>query len=149
MDPEHPVPGAGDGMLLDELPADAVDELVRVAGADSGSPLLSVEVRHLGGAVGRPSARHGAVSHFDAEFLLFGVGITPGPEAHAAVLADVARLVAALTPWDAGSMYLNFSEVDLNKGKRWSDQAYRRLRRIKARYDASDVIRSNHPVSLQ
>jgi len=146
MDPEFPAPGAGEGMLLDEFDAAAVDALVA---SSVGSSLLSVEVRHLGGAVGRPSARHGAVSHFDAEFLLFGVGITPGPEAHAAVLADVARLVAAMTPWDAGSMYMNFSEVDLNKGKRWSDQAYRRLRRIKARYDAGDVIRANHPVPLQ
>ena len=37
--------------LLSELPADAVDTLVGIAGAGSGSPLLSVEVRHLGGAL--------------------------------------------------------------------------------------------------
>ena len=98
--------------------------------------------------MGRPSPLHGALSHFDAEFLLFGVGITPGPEAHAAVIADVERLVASMTPWDAGSMYMNFSELDLNKGKRWTSQAYHRLRRIKARYDAGDVIRSNHPVPV-
>jgi UDP-N-acetylenolpyruvoylglucosamine reductase len=144
MDPEFPVPGAGEGMLLDELDAAAIDALVA---SSVGSSLISVEVRHLGGAVGRPSPRHGAVSHFDAEFLLFGVGITPGPEAYAAALADVARLVTAMEPWDAGSMYMNFSEVDLNKGKRWSDHAHHRLRRIKARYDAGDVIRSNHPVT--
>jgi hypothetical protein len=143
MDPETPVPGAGEGMLLDEFTADAVDALVA---ASVGSSLLSVEVRQLGGALAVPSPRHGAVSSFDAEFLLFGVGITPGPEAHAAVLADVERLIAAMTPWDAGSMYLNFSEVDINKGRRWTEQAYHRLRRVKARYDAGDVIRSNHPV---
>ena len=145
MDPEFPVPGAGEGMLLEEFDREAIDALV---GSAVGSSLLSVEVRHLGGAVGRPSPLHGAVSHLDAEFLLFGVGITPGPEAHAAVVADVERLVASMMPWDAGSMYMNFSELDLNRGKRWTAQAYHRLRRIKARYDAGDVIRSNHPVPV-
>ena len=42
-----------------------------------GSPLLSVEVRHLGGAIARPSAAHGALSHFDDEYLMFAVGIAP------------------------------------------------------------------------
>ena len=145
MDPETPVPGAGEGMLLSDFTAEAVDAVVE---SSVGSSLISVEVRHLGGAIGRPSPQHGAVSHFDADFLLFGVGITPGPEAHAAVLADVERLIGAMAPWDSGSMYLNFSEVDLNQGSRWTEQAFHRLRRIKARYDAGDVIRSNHPVPV-
>ena len=141
MDPEYPVPGAGEGMLLEAFDADAV------VGSTVGTTLLSVEVRHLGGAVARPSARHGAVSHFDAEYLLFGVGITPGPEAHAAVIADVERLIAQMAPWDSGSQYMNFSEVDINKGSRWTEQAHHRLRRVKAGYDAGDVFRSNHPVT--
>jgi hypothetical protein len=144
MDPEYPVPGAGEGMLLDEFTAATVDAVIE---STVGTSLLSVEVRHLGGAVGRPSAQHGALSHFDAEYLLFGVGITPTPEAHTAVLADVERLVVALTPWDSGSMYLNFSEADVNKGRRWTEQAHHRLRRVKAHYDAGDLIRSNHPVN--
>src|SRR5205823_5583506 len=60
MDPEFPVPGAGEGMLLEELDPEAIDALVDSA---VGSSLLSVEVRHLGGAVGRPSPLHGALSH--------------------------------------------------------------------------------------
>ena len=51
MDPPGPVPGVGDGMLLDELPAEAVDALVASAGPGSGSRLLSVELRHLGGGL--------------------------------------------------------------------------------------------------
>jgi FAD/FMN-containing dehydrogenase len=68
MDPPQPVPFAGDGMLLSELPADAVDALVGIAGAGSGSPLLSVEVRHLGGALASASASNGALSSIDAGF---------------------------------------------------------------------------------
>ena len=54
MDPEQPVPGAGDGMMIDRLPAEAVDALVQAAGAGAAFPLLSVEVRHLGGEFARP-----------------------------------------------------------------------------------------------
>src|SRR6266498_987435 len=51
MDPEEPVPGIGDGMMLDRLTPEAIAKLVDVVGPDS--PLLSVEVRHLGGELGR------------------------------------------------------------------------------------------------
>src|SRR5262249_53168527 len=54
MDPENPVPGLGDGMTLKELPDEAIDAWVSVAGIDSGSPLLLSEFRHVGGALGRP-----------------------------------------------------------------------------------------------
>ena len=70
-------PGArrADGMLLAELTAETVDALVGVAGADSGSPLLSVEIRHLGGAVGRPAPGGGALASIDAPFAMFAVGM--------------------------------------------------------------------------
>ena len=38
MDPEHPVPGVADGMLLRDLPEEAIDAIVASAGAGSGSP---------------------------------------------------------------------------------------------------------------
>ena len=90
MDPPAPIPGNGDGMLLTELPPDAVRAFVAAVGPDSGSTLLSAEIRHVGGAlapeaahaIGR-RARHArsraSSPGFDAEYLVFGVGIaTPG-----------------------------------------------------------------------
>jgi hypothetical protein len=53
MDPPAPAPGIGDGFMLGELDAAAIEAVVASAGADSGSTLLSVELRHLGGALGR------------------------------------------------------------------------------------------------
>jgi hypothetical protein len=61
MDPEHPVPATGDGMLLQKLPPEAIDEIIRTAGADSSSPLVSLEVRQLGGELGRAQPRNGAL----------------------------------------------------------------------------------------
>ncbi len=56
MDPVDPVPASIDGWLLADLPSAAIDALVEAAGPGSGSPLLSVELRHLGGALRRRCA---------------------------------------------------------------------------------------------
>ncbi len=78
MDPEHPVPGVGEGGLLDAFDNDAIE--AAIAGT-VGAPLLSMEVRHLGGAVGRPRPHHGAVGSFEAPYAWFAVGIAPTVEA--------------------------------------------------------------------
>src|SRR5881397_1395570 len=53
MDPPHPVPGKGDHIMLRDLTPTGIEKIVEAAGAKSASPLLSVEFRHLGGALGR------------------------------------------------------------------------------------------------
>ena len=147
MDPEQPVPGLGDGMLLDDLPAAGIDALVAAAGPDSGSPLLSVEVRQLGGAIGKPAAGGGALSHLDAEFVLFGVGIAMSPEMGAAVAAHVEVIHEALAPWEAETAYVNFAERDIAGDRLFGPYAHHRLRAVKAAYDPADLFRSNHPVA--
>jgi hypothetical protein len=77
MDPPGPTPVRANGMLLNDVPAAAIDALIACAGHGSGSPLLSVELRHLGGAVAERPADAGAVGHLEAEFLMFAVGVTP------------------------------------------------------------------------
>ncbi len=62
MDPEQPVPGMGDGLTLDSLPREALDELLAVAGPGSRFPLLSVEIRHLGGELARARPESGAIA---------------------------------------------------------------------------------------
>ena len=148
MDPEHPVPGAGDGMLLRGFPEEAVDAIVAAAGADSGSPLLSVEVRHLGGALGRMQPGHGALATIEAQFAMFAVGISMTPAMGAVMKAHIEVVQAALASWDAGRDYLNFTERR-ERGERFFGSAtYRRLQTVKGKVDPDDVFRSNHPVRL-
>jgi FAD/FMN-containing dehydrogenase len=146
MDPEHPVPGAGDGLMLAELPSQALDAFVDVAGETAAFPLLTVELRHLGGAVGRPHPAHGALPSIDAQYSMYAAGMVPVPELEGPVRAHVKAVTAALTPWAASRTYLNFAETQGDPASFWSEQAYQRLRRIKATVDPDNLIRSNHPV---
>jgi FAD/FMN-containing dehydrogenase len=148
MDPPGPVPGHGDGMLLEDLPEHAIDALVDVAGAESGSPLVSVEVRHLGGAIGRRAPGHGALATINAGFALFAVGSTPTPELGVAVKAHVEKVRAAMSRWDAGRDYLNFTDRRERGERLFGPVTYRQLQAVKARVDPDDLFRSNHPVRL-
>jgi FAD/FMN-containing dehydrogenase len=144
MDPEGPAPGIGDGNMLTDVDDDLVDTLVEQA---VGSPLISVELRHLGGAVARPKPEHGALAAFQSPFLMFAVGIAPTAEAQAAAEKSAAALRAALADWESDHMYMNFAETSRRAQELFSETAYARLKRIKAKVDPANVIRSNHPLS--
>src|SRR4051812_22039980 len=146
MDPDHPVPGKGVHVLLDGLPAEAVDALVQTAGAGTETPLLSIELRHLGGAVGRAEPGHGATGTIDAGFALFGVGMAMTAEMVAGIEAYKPRLRAALEPYAAERAFLNFEEDEADSAYLFDPFTYARLRAVKAQYDPSDLFASNHPI---
>jgi hypothetical protein len=147
MDPPQPVPGAGDYSMVEDLTPEAIDALVAAAGPDSGSPLLSVELRPLRGALSRPQASHGARGTFDAGYTLFAVGMAMSPEMKAAVVGHAGRVVEALSPYRASEGYINFAERATDPADLFGDQdTYGRLRAVKTGYDEDDLFRSNHPV---
>ena len=61
--------------MLDALEPETVAALVEAAGPDSGSPLLAVEVRHLGGALTEAPEDAGALATVDGAFTLGFVGV--------------------------------------------------------------------------
>jgi FAD/FMN-containing dehydrogenase len=136
MDPPAPVPGVGDHLLLSSLPAEALDALLAVAGAEADCPMLSVEVRHLGGALAVSDPGHGAMDRVDAPYCMFAVGSPATPELAAAISAHLPRLRAALEPWDAGVDYVNFAEQPTT-GERLFGSALERLRAVRRTYDPS------------
>jgi hypothetical protein len=146
MDPEQPAASLGDGLMLSRLPDQAIDALVSTAGRNAAFPLASVEVRHLGGELGRGRRDNGALTSLQAPYLLYAAGITPTPDLAAPARAQIGAVEDALAPWMAAHMYLNFSETSRPRATLWTEPAYHRLRQIKARVDPDDVIRSNHPV---
>ena len=146
LDPEEPAPNVTDGLTFADLPPEAIDDLVRVAGADSGISLLAVEVRHLGGELGRSRPDSGALASIEAPYLLTAAGITPTPALASEAATQIGSVRSAMEPWLARQMNLNFAETPRDPSTFWTAQAYERLRRIKTATDPGDLMRSNHPV---
>ena len=70
-----PVPGVGDRLFLERLPDEAIGAFVQNAVA----PLISLEIRQLGGAMASSAQHHGAVGTLDAGYVMFAVGMAPNP----------------------------------------------------------------------
>ncbi|MGN6605498.1 MAG: FAD-binding oxidoreductase [Jatrophihabitans sp.] len=143
MDPPGPVPGYGDGVLVDGLDADAVRAFVAVS-EQCGPALLSLELRHLGGALRPDRGGDGAYTGIPADLALFAVGITPTPEAMQATRAAVQRVRVAMTPWSNGRAYGNFAEERVASEAIWGDAAGR-LAAIRQAFDPHGVLHANHP----
>jgi FAD/FMN-containing dehydrogenase len=148
MDPEQPVPAQGDGAFLADFPAAAVDALTAVAGPDADTPLASIEVRHLGGALARPAPDGGALANIDAKYAMFAAGFTPTPELAATVRGHAQAVKDALAAWHASYDYYNFEETPAAASAVLPPASYRRLQKIKASYDPDQAIISAHPVRL-
>lgn len=145
MDPTDPMPVWERGATLRELPAEAVDELLATAGPDVEVPLIMVEVRHLGGAVGRPAAVPNAVAGRGAAFTVFALGPMAGPlvETMPAITQSV---VDRMAPWAARGSLLNFlGWAGPDRVRRlWDDADRARLLTVKRRVDPANLFCTGH-----
>jgi hypothetical protein len=146
MDAEQPVPAVGDGLMLAELPPEALDAFIDIAGAEGGRRLTVIELRHLEGELGRARLENGALTSIPAKYALIAGGFAPVPELVSALRGEVEAITRALAPWAAPYTYLNFAETRRDPASLWDAEAYRRLRRVKSAVDPGDLIRSNHPI---
>ena len=145
MDPEDGMPVASDSLMLASLPAEAV-EVVAGAALQPGSALMMIELRQLGGALGRPAPGGGAVDRFDGQFLAFAAGLALDPAVAVAVEAEALALTGALSAWGSGSAYLNFVEAGTDVSAAYADGVWERLRAVRSVVDPDGVFLANHPV---
>lgn len=148
LEPEAPTAVYANSALLEELPASAVEALVATAGPGSGSELLFVEVRQLGGALSRPSPRPGALDRLAGSFLVLGVGVDEG-RGWSAVRDDSDRVLDALRPWTADPVYLPMSDDEVDGRRAWSGETGRRLAAIRGRTDPDGLFLAAHPAPGQ
>ena len=145
MDPEQPVPGVGHSKLIRELPDEALEAFFGQVGPDAGSPLLLAEFVQLGGALGRPVTDGGALTHLDAEYLMF---------AHRR-RDDARRWPPPRRAASTGSMMRCLpgpptapSSTSLTAPPTWSRSSTRRRPRgsasVKREWDPDGLIRANH-----
>jgi FAD/FMN-containing dehydrogenase len=138
-EPTDPGPGLSRAELLTELDDAAAKTLL----ADPIAPLLSVQVRHLGGAFTRPSdTPQGPLTE---PYALYLFGIPADPRTAAAVAARQRGLAEALPV--SGRKPFTFLNPAETAADAFAPAALARLRAIKHRCDPHDVFRSNFPVS--
>ncbi|WP_300018379.1 FAD-binding protein [Pseudonocardia sp.] len=144
MDPTDPMPAWERGATLRALPAEAVDELLAVAGPDVDVPLVMVEVRHLGGAAARPARVPNAVAGRDAAFTLLALGPMAGPLAET-MPAITQSLVDRMAPWAGGALlnFLGAAGPDRVLGL-WDDADRARLLAVKHRLDPTTMFSCGH-----
>jgi hypothetical protein len=112
MDPTDPMPVWEKGMLLADLPAEAVDVLLAAAGPQVEVPLILAELRLLGGALARQPEAPNAVPGRDAAWSMFVLGPAI-PELARIVPAVGKGLLAAMEPWRSPGCMVNFlGDVD-------------------------------------
>jgi FAD/FMN-containing dehydrogenase len=148
MDPEDPVPFAASGQMLDELPRAAIDAVIEAAGPGSRSPLLSFELRQLGGALTVSPSDAGALATLDQAFLTFGVGMIMDPAAAGPINGQLDIVADALKPWDSGLRLANFVDVPIDVRTCYAPETFDRLQEVKRRYDPDDLFRANHPIPI-
>jgi hypothetical protein len=148
MDPPDPVPYVADSQMLGDLPAEAIDDLLAVAGPGSGSPLLMVELRQAGGALGRSAPHHGALASLAGSFVTMAVGAVLDEASAAAGQAQLALVHGALAQHQVGH-YLNFTEVEVDTRSAYAAETHSRLRAVKGDYDPDGLFRANHRLSTE
>ncbi|GAA4619721.1 FAD-binding oxidoreductase [Actinoallomurus vinaceus] len=137
-EPTDPGAGLSRGELLTELDDVAAKALL----ADPIAPLLSVQIRHLGGAFTQPSdSPHGPLTEPYALYL-FGIPTDP---ATAQAVADRQRVLAEALPV-SGRKPLTFLNPGETVADAFAPASLARLRDVKHRHDPHNVFRSNFPV---
>jgi hypothetical protein len=136
-EPSHSGPISVRGLLLDDLDDAAVTRLIELVGPGSGCRQSVVEVRQLGGALGRPLRGPSAFSQRDARWSLLTVGPADGR-----VVADAARIATGLEPWTAPGALANCSGASAGERARraFDPDVVRRLRDLSDRYDPAGTL---------
>jgi hypothetical protein len=135
MDPPTPVPALVDHRLLAAAVPGTIDALVDACGPRVDSPLLSVEIRHLGGALDRPHPDHGVLDRLDAHFAVVGVGMPVTPEHGIAIEEHLGQVGRSVAPWCLEREFLNFAERPTTPERLFGAQAAARLAQVAATYD--------------
>jgi FAD/FMN-containing dehydrogenase len=147
MDPEQPVPAAGDSTLLGELDAAGLEAF---AGAvQPGTPLIFGELRHLGGALARAPEGAGALGALPGNFSLFASGIVTGPEAASAIGEALQGLRNAMAGYETGRAFANFVERHVDPATLFAPEDYERLQAARAAVDPDGLMAAAHQIPAE
>ena len=154
MNPVDPIGAYTHVELLGELSPESIDKLVELAGAETESPLVTLELRQLGGALARPPADLSPIGQRDSRYVMYGLGFSPNPEATPEVAQrlreHLAYVAEEMRPYETGATFVNFLVVgdwDLERTRAsYSPEDWERLVELKDRYDPNNLFRFNRNI---
>jgi FAD/FMN-containing dehydrogenase len=145
MDPRSPLPFRSSHDLLDGVTPEGIDALVDTIGPGSGANVALVQLRHMGGALGRVTDTAGARATLPGEISLFSLGVVMDAEGEREVHRSLAAIELATKRFKTG-YYPNFVEEPADASAFYEPATWQRLREIKSLYDPSDLFKANHAI---
>lgn len=149
-DPTDPMPIWEKGALFRELTTEAIEGLLDTAGPESNAALVMVEVRLMGGALGRPAPVPNAVAGREGAYTLFTLGVAPpGVDTGAAAAGEAVH--DRLRPWLTGTCLLNWlgdASTPAEVAAAWQPDVHGRLMSIKRAVDPDNVFRYGHALGV-
>ena len=149
MDPPGPMPGDGDGFLLDALDAGAARRARR-----RGRPGLGLAAGVRRAAPPRRRARPartpptGRWRRWTASSRCSASACRWAPARWTRSARSSAGCATRSSPWNGGRAFLNFAEQELDTETAFGADAYARLRAAKRAYDPADLFRANHRIRV-
>lgn len=132
-------------LYLNSLSDEAIDRLITCA-ADRPSPLATLDIWHMGGAVSQVSADESAFRGRHAPYLLGVEANWVDQDADVANVTWARTCIERMQPFSDGSEYFNFPGA-LEEGeeslKRTFGATYERLTKLKRKYDPTNFFRLN------
>lgn len=139
IDPTEP-PHVFEHVLLDALPPEATQLAAEFAQPLTGCGAMMIELRHLGGALGRPARGGGATDRIDGEYSLFVLGFPEGAE-------KIAHVVDVLSDYGRGRTYFNFMGRRTGRATAFDAETIERLADLYEAVDPEGLIDHPHPVT--
>ena len=104
-----------------------------------------VQLRLLGGALGRPSPDAGARATLPGAFSLFALGVPEDDASEAIAKTYLDSVERAVLPYRTG-YYPNFVEEPADASGFFDADTWARLRLVKTLYDPTDLFKGNHHI---
>jgi hypothetical protein len=145
-EPVDPMPTMELSGLLRDVDAELIDRLLASA-SGPGSPLMVVQLRHLGGALARGTGADGPTGALTEPYQLMCLGVPVTPEVAHAIGQTFLGVRASLDGHLTGRRTFNFLSDEDDPTSAFSPAVLLRLAAIKAAVDPHGTIRSNRPVS--
>jgi FAD/FMN-containing dehydrogenase len=146
MDPPGPTPSVAQGAILEALDEEGIRTLLDEVGPSADSPLMFVELRQLGGAIGRPAAGGGAISSLPGAYAMFACAIAPTRQAAETGHAAARAIRRAMVPWTNARTFPNFNHGESPVSTGYDADTFARLRAVRARVDPNRVFVPQHAI---